>query len=72
VLRLEAERLARGWTVFDLARASGVHPSRLSRIRRGGRPTRPELERLSEVLGVEPEDLLKPARLQVEQAEVGT
>jgi transcriptional regulator with XRE-family HTH domain len=46
-------RLARGWTLADLARVSGFHPTWLGVLERGENlPGLPTILRLAEVLGV--------------------
>jgi transcriptional regulator with XRE-family HTH domain len=43
---------------FELARLSGVHPSRISRLESGSaRPSTNEVHRISEALGLLPEEI---------------
>ncbi|ACX52290.1 putative transcriptional regulator, Nlp [Ammonifex degensii KC4] len=35
MLRFVAERKKRGWSQFELARRTGIHPSNLSKLERG-------------------------------------
>jgi transcriptional regulator with XRE-family HTH domain len=43
---------------FELSRRSGVHPSRISRLESGSmRPTTNEMRRISEALGLLPEEI---------------
>ncbi len=57
--RVREFRKQKGWTLEDLASASGLHPSSISQVERGERNlTLNNLQRLSEGLKVEPFQLL--------------
>ena len=56
--RLTEVRRARGWRSADLSRASGVHPSTLSKLEKGQRTLRPKYAQLlGEVLKVDSKEL---------------
>lgn len=60
-VRLTRER--HGWSQERLATATGLHRTYISGIERGVRnPTIEILAKLAEALGVEPSDLVRPAR----------
>ncbi len=48
----------RGISQFELSRLSGIHPSRISRLEAGLiEPSMKEIQRISEALGVVPEEV---------------
>jgi transcriptional regulator with XRE-family HTH domain len=56
--RLRKEREARGYSLLDLARFTGIHESDLSQLERGLRPAFPDWKkRLSRALKVPEEEL---------------
>jgi len=58
--RLRYWRLARGMTLRDLAKRSGVNHSAISLMERGKRRPHPgTVLRIAEALGVEPHELLR-------------
>jgi transcriptional regulator with XRE-family HTH domain len=60
VLRLQMERLRRGWTQVDLAYRAKVTPSEISRIERGqGTPYANQGKRLAKALRLRPNQLLE-------------
>ena len=60
LLRIKAERLARGWTQLELAYRSRVPVSELSRIETGrSNPYPAHAMRLAETLGISEHDLLE-------------
>ncbi len=61
--RLRTLRKARGWTQADLARASGLTRSHISRLEGGAiqLPARDRLHRLAGALSTTPDDLLAAA-----------
>jgi transcriptional regulator with XRE-family HTH domain len=55
---LKKIRVFSGKTQFELAQLSGIHPSRISVLERGlTKPSIHEMKRVSEALGVMPEEL---------------
>ena len=66
MLRLQYERLIRGWSQAKLARLAGLHQPVVCLIElRRLRPNEDELHRLARALGVPPvPDLLEPVRLE--------
>ena len=67
--RLRSLRKTRGWTQADLARASGLTRSHISRLEAGAiqLPSRERLHRLAQALGTTPDDLLAAAGYRVEE-----
>jgi DNA-binding Xre family transcriptional regulator/CheY-like chemotaxis protein len=57
--RVRQEREARGWSLGDLARQTGMHPPNLSRLENGKHvPSLETMERVGEALGVRVADLV--------------
>lgn len=53
-------RLQRGWTLVKLARRSGLHPTYLGIVERGGNlPSLTVLFELAEVLGADPGEIVR-------------
>ncbi|MGH9321811.1 MAG: helix-turn-helix domain-containing protein [Vicinamibacteria bacterium] len=53
MIRLKAERLARGWSQRDLARRVGLYPSDVSRVENGRGTAYPgHIEKIAKVLDV--------------------
>ena len=67
--RLRTLRKARNWTQSDLARASGLTRSHISRLEAGAiqLPSRDRLHRLAQTLGTTPDDLLTAAGYRLEE-----
>ncbi len=67
--RLRSLRKARGWTQEELAAASGLTRSHISRLEGGDiqLPSRDRLLRLATALGTTPDDLLAAAGYRVEE-----
>lgn len=63
ILRLREARLVRGWSQRKLGARSGVRWQTISNLETGylrPKPTARSLRRLSRVLGIPPEELLRP------------
>jgi len=62
VLKIQAERLRRGWTQVDLGYRARVQPADISRFERGqARPYPKQAVRLARVLKLSIDELLQPA-----------
>jgi transcriptional regulator with XRE-family HTH domain len=60
--RLREQRLAAGYGVRRFAKALGTVPGRISRWERNlGRPGQYHAEQIIQLLGIQPEDLCRPA-----------
>lgn len=71
--RLRVLRKARGWTQADLAEASGLTRSHVSRLEGGDirLPSRERLHRLAQALGTTPDDLLAAAGYRADDQTAG-
>jgi transcriptional regulator with XRE-family HTH domain len=59
--RLKRRRLERGWTLQDLAHASGITSTSLSYLERGKREPKPAtIRRLAEALQCDARELMEP------------
>ncbi|MGH8542972.1 MAG: helix-turn-helix domain-containing protein [Gammaproteobacteria bacterium] len=65
MLRARAERLKRQWTQHDVSVRTGIHPSDISKLELGMGRCPAHVERLAEVFGVDPEQLLEEAELEI-------
>ena len=70
VLRIKEERLARDWTMVDVARQIGITKQSMFLIEKGvNKPSYPVLLKLENLFGKTHRELLEPAKSNQERTE---
>lgn len=74
VKKLESLLVQKGWAAREIARRGAISQRRVDQIMQGGRVFRTTLKRLADVLGVEPEEIVKsgPLRVVRDESEAAT
>ena len=67
LLRLRAERIARGWSQLNLAAAAKIHPSDVSRYENGHKMLPGHTRRIAQALGVPEQQLHDNVSLMVNE-----